>query len=332
MATIKDVAKLAGVSSAMVSRYLNDGYVAADKRPLIAAAIDQIGYRPSQQARNLRSGKANLVGVVVPKIVSETVGNVTSGIEGVLRGRGYQMLLADSTNDPASELEFLRLFESYPVDGIVLVATEVTDGHREFFSRTRVPCVVVGQHVDGVSSVYHDDRGGAAELGRRIAAAHPGARAAYIGVTEGDRAVGVERRDGFLAGLGEGGIEVPEERRRTSSFTAEGGHEAALSLIDAAADAGEPLDLIGCATDIIAAGALQAVGERFGSAPGTDGAPVVTGFGHNELVEAMSGGIPTVRLDHLSAGTKAAELLLDAIDNDDVPPASVRLGYSVANI
>ena len=80
MATIKDVAKIAGVSSAMVSRYLNDGYVAAEKRPLIAAAIMECGYRPSQQARNLRRGRSKLVGVVVPRINSESVARITAGV------------------------------------------------------------------------------------------------------------------------------------------------------------------------------------------------------------------------------------------------------------
>ena len=102
--TIKEIAQLAGVSSAAVSRYLNGGYVSAEKKEQIRKVIEETGYRPSAQARILRTKKACLVGVVVPKINSESISRVTAGIEQVLSRRGYQMLLASTDNDPAKEL------------------------------------------------------------------------------------------------------------------------------------------------------------------------------------------------------------------------------------
>ena len=64
---INEIAKLAGVSRATVSRFLNDGYVSKEKRELIAHVINETGYVPSQQARTLRTGKTKLVGVIIPK-------------------------------------------------------------------------------------------------------------------------------------------------------------------------------------------------------------------------------------------------------------------------
>ena len=69
--TIKEIAQLAGVSSAAVSRYLNGGYVSEEKKEQIRKVIEETGYQPSAQARILRTKKACLVGVVVPKINSE---------------------------------------------------------------------------------------------------------------------------------------------------------------------------------------------------------------------------------------------------------------------
>ena len=77
---MKDVAELAGVSSAAVSRYLNGGYISADKAERIKQAIEQTGYVRSNQARALRTGSTKLIGVIVPKINSESVSRITAGI------------------------------------------------------------------------------------------------------------------------------------------------------------------------------------------------------------------------------------------------------------
>ena len=144
--TIKEIAKLAGVSSAAVSRYLNGGYVSDEKKEQIKKVIDETGYQPSAQARMLRTKKACLIGVVVPKINSESISRITAGIEKVLSERNYQMLLAGTDNTPAKEIEYMRLFENYPVDGIILVGTMITAEHRRFLKESKVPVVVIGQH------------------------------------------------------------------------------------------------------------------------------------------------------------------------------------------
>ena len=67
---ISDIAKLAGVSTATVSRYLNNGYVSSEKRDIIRKVIEQNDYTPLSSARNLRSGQNNLIGVIIPKLSS----------------------------------------------------------------------------------------------------------------------------------------------------------------------------------------------------------------------------------------------------------------------
>lgn len=141
---MKDVAELAGVSSAAVSRYLNGGYISADKAERIKQAIELTGYVRSSQARALRTGSTKLIGVIVPKINSESVSRITAGIGQVLGRRGYQMLLANTDNAADRELEYLDLFQNHPVDGIVLVATMITDEHRRAIESCRVPIVASG--------------------------------------------------------------------------------------------------------------------------------------------------------------------------------------------
>ncbi len=107
--TIKEIAKLAGVSSAAVSRYLNGGYVSDEKKEQIKKVIERLA-NVTAQARMLRTKKACLIGVVVPKINSESISRITAGIEKVLSERNYQMLLAGTDNTPAKEIEYMRLF------------------------------------------------------------------------------------------------------------------------------------------------------------------------------------------------------------------------------
>ena len=90
--TIKEIAQLAGVSSAAVSRYLNGGYVSEEKKEQIRKVIEETGYQPSAQARILRTKKACLVGVVVPKINSESI----SPCHGRYRAGAFEAGISDA--------------------------------------------------------------------------------------------------------------------------------------------------------------------------------------------------------------------------------------------
>lgn len=321
MATMKEVAELAGVSNAAVSRYLNGGYISEEKAASIRAAIEQTGYVRSNQARALRTGSTKLIGVVVPKIDSESVSRITAGISQVLSQRGYQMLLANTTNDEAKEVEYLELFRNQPVDGIILVATIITPAHRKFFKESPLPIVLLGQHASGVSCVYHDDAGAAHALGKAIAKQVEGP-IAYIGVTRGDAAAGAAREDSFAAALQEQGRELPQDLRRQGSFTIDSGYAAAKDLLAQRPD----IEFIACATDTMAAGALNAFTEVKGGGVPKDR---VSGFGDNAFLRSITGGIPTIHFGYMTSGIEAANMVLDAIGNENTTPRQLKLGYEL---
>ena len=322
--TIKEIAQLAGVSSAAVSRYLNGGYVSEGKKEQIRKVIEETGYQPSAQARMLRTKKASLVGVVVPKINSESISRITAGIESVLAEIGYQMLLAGTDNTPAKEVEYLRLFENYPVDGIILVGTIFTAGHRKFLKETKVPVVVIGQRTSHANCIYHDDYGAGKAMGQAVAGFSKKG-VAYIGVTRDDKAAGAAREDGFIAGL------------KNAAFTLESGYESALDLLESKCD----IDVISCATDTIAAGAIEAIQTHLKKQIPTNAADAgarmryilentsirVTGFGDNQMLKAVTGGIPTIHFGYKTSGIRGAELLLDSIERGEQIPIEMKLGF-----
>ena len=292
---MKDVAELAGVSSAAVSRYLNGGYISADKAERIKQAIELTGYVRSSQARALRTGSTKLIGVIVPKINSESVSRITAGI-------------------------------GHPVDGIVLVATMITDEHRRAIESCRVPIVLIGQHVEGTACVYHDDYEAAFELGRALAGRVDG-KIAYIGVTEEDRAAGYDRRRGFEAGLRAAGNPLDAALIRLGSFTLDSGYRAARELL---ADA-PYVSFIACATDTMAAGALRAIDEVRGMGAGIHR---VSGFGDNAFLRALTGGIPTVHYGYLTSGVEAANMLLNTLDGVEGESGlkTLKLGHQLMNV
>lgn len=89
---IAEIAGMAGVSKAAVSRYFNHGYISDEKREAIKRVVEKTGYRPSLQAQTLRTKKTRMIGVVVPKIASASIGKVVEGILAVLNENGYQAL------------------------------------------------------------------------------------------------------------------------------------------------------------------------------------------------------------------------------------------------
>ena len=324
--TIKEIAQMAGVSSAAVSRYLNGGYVSEQKKEQIRKVIEKTGYQPSTQARILRTGRAHLVGVVAPKINSESISRITAGIEQVLSARGYQMLLASTDNQPKNELTYLRIFESYPVDGIVLIGTVLTDEHRRFLKESKVPVVVVGQETEMASCIYHDDFGAGRAMGQEVAlkalkrnGGRPeDCKIAYIGVTPKDKAVGAARKKGFQTALSSKGLEPVAEKQ--IAFRMEEGYQAMRQIVETI----PYIDGVFCATDMIAAGALQYLREA-----GLQRKVCVTGMGDSRIATILQPSLSTVHFHYKSSGREAARLLIEMLQKSEDVRKEIKMGYQI---
>lgn len=321
--TMKEIAQLAGVSSAAVSRYFNDGSLSQPKREAIQAAIDRTGYRPDAAAQSLRTKSTDYIGFIVPKISSDAVSRVTAGVTQVLSEQGYLCLLANTDDDPQQELTYLDLFQSRCVAGILLMATILTPRHQEMLRQCSVPVVVVGQRSQNVPCVYHDDFNAARELmdcliqrGRR--------KLVYIGVTELDVAVGLNRRQGVRAALTQAGLS-PDIPTRLSPFTVEGGRAAMEQLLAEHPD----VDGVMCATDLIALGAMEAL-RAAGKRLPEDAS--VAGIDDSWAGIHISPKLTTAHFYYEYCGAEAARLLLSMADQkrrDDAPVRQTMLGYTV---
>lgn len=318
---INQIARMAGVSRATVSRYLNDGYVSQEKRAAIRRVIEQTGYVPSQQAKSLRTGKTGVVGVIIPKINSASVSRMVAGITVVLNDAGYQIVLANTDNDPKREISFLKLFsERSKVDGVILVGTVLTVEHRAAIKRLPVPLVVLDQRLDGYSSVYQDDFGAMRAVTQ--CALRRGEHPAFIGVFEEDLAAGRGRHEGFTAACAEAGTEVPASAQLVADFTVDSGYTACEQLLEAH----PKTDAIVCATDSIAFGVLTCLRESGRTVP--DEVQVV-GVGDSELSQVVTPRLTTAHFHYKTSGMEAARMLVGAMEGSDCVPRELKMGFEV---
>lgn len=314
---INEIAKLAEVSRATVSRYFNDGYVSGEKRERIQKVIERTGYKPSAQAQMLRTKKTKQVGVIIPKINSESISRMVAGISTVLKEAGFWLLLANTENQEKEELEYLKLFSENQVDGIILIGTIFTPAHRQALRALQVPVVVLGQRLEGYSCVYQDDYHAAAEAVKLLVkGAH---NIGCIGVTEKDQAVGTARKQGFLDVLSENKIAWDESFYEECSFGAEDGYRAAEALFTRHPE----LDAVFGVTDTIALGAMTWIQESGRRVPQD---VAIAGVGDTISGRIVSPKLSSVHFYYKTSGQEAARLLLDLMEGKRARK-EIRMGY-----
>ena len=318
---INTIANMAGVSRATVSRYLNNGYVSEEKKRRIAEVIQRTGYVPSKKAQNLRTGRTNVVGAIIPKINSASISRMVAGLNDVLAQGGYQILLANTANVAKTEVDYLRLFaETGAVDGIVLSATVLTPEHVEALDALAIPHVILGQRLEGHRCVYYDDFG--AERDITLFALNSGERPGFIGVTDADQAAGMARHRGFLAACAQRGIEPNASAQVQADFSIESGYFACERLLEAYPE----VDTVVCATDRIAAGAMACLRE-YGRRIPED--VQVTGVGDSDIAKVMNPPLTTVNHHYKSSGAEAAHMLLDGLGKEEHSAKEVCMTYEL---
>lgn len=318
---ITEFAQYAGVSKAAVSRYFNGGYLSAEKRAQIETAVEATGYRPSMQAQMLRTRRTRQVGVILPKLSSDSCPRMVEGIGSVLEESGYQLLLINTANDTKKELQALDTLRQHTVDGIILIAALYTPEHKTLLEHLHVPIVILGQNFPGCCSVYHDDAGAAQASTAHMLA--KGRRApGYIGVTLLDKCAGQQRRAGFEAALKAAGLPLHPERMAVAKFSQESGYEQAAKLL-----ARNPhIDCLFCATDAIALGAMQYCREHGIRIPED---VMIASVGDSKVGRNAFVPLTSAHLHYKTAGRDAAALLMELLADPHAVPRSQMLGFEL---
>ena len=169
-ATIKDVAALAGVSAATVSRALDDHpEISHETKARVRAACAELGYVPNAAARGLTGQATHTIGLVVPDISNPYFSAMATAIEQTAAARGYRVFLSNSLRKPEQELRAIENFMARQVDGILIspISPQTQARHRDILGST--PCVYLGvNHGEDCSYVMADNEAGAYQAARYL--------------------------------------------------------------------------------------------------------------------------------------------------------------------
>lgn len=154
--TIRDVARKANVSVSTVSRVINQkGYVHEETKVLVNSIIKDLGFIPNQLARSLTSRSSKIIGVIVPHIGPSFYGELLEGIESQAAAYGYKIMFCHTQDDPDRELEYLKFFEQYNIEGLIIASNF---SNKDKLSELNIPVVTVDHILDeNIPSITSDN-------------------------------------------------------------------------------------------------------------------------------------------------------------------------------
>jgi DNA-binding LacI/PurR family transcriptional regulator len=303
-ATVEQVARLAGVSTATVSRVLNGtATVSGATERRVREAIDQLAFRPAPQARNLRMGRTGNIALIVPSITNPFFPELMAWVNSEVRARDYSLLLFDSAQP---EDEGVRVARSRLADGIILVGSPSAVPAWSPLEITDVPVVAFDRRPRMLAApvVQVDNYRGAREVIRHLGA-RGHRRIALIGGPRGV-SVSAERARGYRAGLRELGLETDPGIVTAGEFDEDSGYAAAARLLAAA----RPFTALFAANDLMAIGAMSALRDQGVAVPGQ---VAVAGFDGIHLGRYVAPSLTTYAQPTAELARRAVGLLAAAI-------------------
>ncbi len=310
MVTIKQVSEMAGVSSATVSRVINNTDAVKEKtRVKVMDAMAKLGYRHNVLAASLASNKTNTIGYVVPELHGSFFGAMMAGSENVLRKANKHMFVATGHSNEKMEMQEIEALLSRRCDALILHVEAVSDEYLIQLARQDVPLVIVNRYIKEIEEncISLDN-----ELGAFLATSHlvdSGHR--QIAYLSGSlfKADGLNRLAGHKRALSEAGIAFDASLMYEGDFQAQSGEAG----IKALAKKGKRYTAVACANDEMASGAINALRELNKNVP--DDISVV-GFDNVDFASYLTPGLTTIDYPMREIGAMAARWILNRAYGD----------------
>jgi LacI family repressor for deo operon, udp, cdd, tsx, nupC, and nupG len=309
---IQDVAKVAGVSTATISRTLsNPSVVSKATREAVLEAVKVTGYRVNRAARNLRTRKSNTILVLLPDIGNPFFSQILQGIQKVLSPRGFSMLIAETGQISAAGEHLIDYFDDGRADGMIVfdggldrdVARDLIEAPQrnqivfacEWLNNADFPSVRSANRRGAVEAVNH-----LIELGHK--------KIAHIKGPEGNVLTDA-RFESYVKALEENNIPIREDWIFAGDFQLNSGRDVARQILKL----DEKPTAIFCASDQIACALISEFSKNNVKVPDE---MAVIGFDDIELAEHFVPALTTMRQDRLGLGRQAAQILLSRMMND----------------
>ncbi|MFI8995003.1 LacI family DNA-binding transcriptional regulator [Streptomyces sp. NPDC053542] len=259
MANIKDVAERAGVSVATVSRVLNGHSPVAATRDRVLAAVEELGYRPNNVARALRTARTGALGLLIGDLTNPFFTELADAVEDEARSLGYSLVIGNAGESPQQQDDHIRTLIDRRIDGLLVSSAGTGSPVLRETAAAGTPLVLLDRAVDGldVPCVRADGRAALADLAAHFAAL--GRRRPAIIVAPAGTRTGADRLRFFREALRPYGIELPDERvGATPDLQPTGGRRVMRGFLDLP----EPPDAVLATDNLMALGAMDEIRAR----------------------------------------------------------------------
>lgn len=309
--TIREVAKKAGVSSATVSRVINNSDMVKDKtRDLVIRIIKEMGFAPSEIARSLSKKETKTIGVVVPDINNPFYGEVIKGVSLLADKSNLNILLCDTNEDTEKEKNSLHMLKEQRIRGIIIApASDTNEFNSEYLSileNMGIPIVLVGRDVkySNFDGVFLDNVQGAYDGVNALI--QNGHKEIVIIAGPQDSKPGRDRLGGYLKAFAMNGLEVKNDYIFYGNFKLESGYEITNSILQMK---NKPTAIFTC-NNMMTLGCIKALSEKNLRIP-EDFALV--GFDEIEILNTLNIKISVISRPTFEMGQIAMEMLADRI-------------------
>lgn len=312
MATIKDVAERAQVSTATVSYVLNGtGTVTEATRQRVLAAVAELNYQPNYAARTMRR-RSHTLGLVLPalaaRLTDPLLSELLAGFSEAAAARGYYLLLATATEEQPEQILAAQVVQTGRVDGVVLLDVQTDDERVAYLHQQGIPHVCAGPPPDGLDSpfVTVDGRGGALLALRHLLGL--GHQRIGLIMLPSDLAASEPRYQGYVAALEAAGLAIDPTLIVETGYTQIDGVTAMQELLDLP---DPPTAVLAC-SDELAFGAMHAL-HAAGCEVGRDVS--LMGFDDAPMAAHTRPPLTTLRYPRRDLGSHLARLLIGRIED-----------------
>ncbi|MBR1582297.1 MAG: LacI family DNA-binding transcriptional regulator [Spirochaetales bacterium] len=316
---LKDIAEKTGFSINTVSRALRDDKKLSEStRKTIRETAEMMGYVRNSAAALMRKGTSNEIGIISGDSSNPFFAEVVRGIEETAKQAGFRILLLNTDEDPEREADYMKMFVSMKVAGILIVPVFHDDMCQKIYRTISVPYYFVGRHVEGITghSILHSDIQSQYDVTQSLI--NKGHRRILYIVGPENISNTIDRLNGYLKALDNNGIpRDPDLIIRTNGHIEDG-----FASINRALNRSLNFTAVACFNDLVAMGAIKALSENNYRVPEDI---EVFGFDNLYISQFMQPSLSTVDVPKFALGKIAIETLLRHIDDPQLPYDDINL-------
>ncbi len=315
MITLKEIAKMANVSSATVSKVINgkDKYISDATRKKILDIVEKEGYITNGIAKSLKMKNTKTIGIIIPDVMNLFFSELARGIEDAAEKKGYTVILCNSENKVSKTKKYIEILQEKMVDGIILTPPEKCDFNSIRPGRT--PTILLDRDVDvetnepsKIGRIFVNNTAGSYKATSHLLS--KGCKEIAIISSDTQNKPSLERIQGYENALRDKGYVVNSDRKYLESYNIETGYNGVKSLL-----MDKRIDGLFCGNDLIAIGALKALRELNLSVPSD---VKIVGFDDILLSRYLDPPLTTIKQPVYVMGEKAIEMLIALINDEQI--------------